>query len=203
MHFSKENPYFTEDEYHFFSTLFKENKDENTNAISFDNFSDILYANKTINKTTLPASLKSIKTKIEKRHGPGQLFIKEADYYKYIESIKREQESAANEADPEMQQLFDLLAGEQEYIPRTKIQNIIEFFELPINVNEFFKPVEGKTSLNFSEFCSLFRKGCQQDDLLIKTFYSTFVSSGIKDENMDRANSVFPLKCVPHYSKND
>ena len=65
------------------------------------------------------------------------------------------------------------------------------------------KPVEGKSSLNFSEFCSLFRKSYQQDDLLIKTFYSTFVSIEIKEENIDKAHRMFPLKCVPHYSKSD
>ena len=70
------------------------------------------------------------------------------------------------------------------------------------------KPVEGKSSLNFSEFCSLFRKGYQQDDLLIKIFYSTFISSDIKDENMepmyDFMRSVMDdLSAVSKYTENE
>ena len=42
--------YLSRSEYDFFKTLYQENKDKEQDKISFENFSDIIYANKNINK---------------------------------------------------------------------------------------------------------------------------------------------------------
>lgn len=59
--------YLSRSEYDFFKTLYQENKDKEQDKISFENFSDIIYANKNINKQLLPEILTKVKTRIEKK----------------------------------------------------------------------------------------------------------------------------------------
>ena len=59
--------YLSSSEYDFFRTLYQENKDKEQDRISFENFSDIIYANKNINKQLLPEILTKVKAKIEKK----------------------------------------------------------------------------------------------------------------------------------------
>ena len=42
-------------------------------------------------------------------------------------------------------------------IHKNSLINIIDQFDLPIIMNEFFSPLGKKEEINFSEFCSLFK----------------------------------------------
>lgn len=97
-----------------------------------------------------------------------------------------------------MNSLFNLLSGNQETISKQKLIDIIQLFELPLDVRAFFAPVEKKTSLEFEDFCSLFRKRNGVDDLVIKTFYSTFKALDQKREDLQKADNYFPIKYIPH-----
>jgi hypothetical protein len=179
--------------------LNNENKNQNNNLISFDNFSNILYGSKYINRQTLPNSLKEIKTKLEKKFGSQPIYLKEEEYYKYIEQIKREQDQLINVDDPEMKELYDILAGNEEYVFKSKLIEIIKIFELPIDYNKFFEPVKDIEKLTFEDFCCLFKPGSEINDIVIHTFYSTFIGKD-SDNNNDAAIKAanFPIKYVPY-----
>lgn len=97
-----------------------------------------------------------------------------------------------------MNNLFNLLSGNQDTISKQKLIDIIQLFELPLDIKAFFSPVEKKTSLEFEDFCSLFRKRNGVDDLVIKTFYSTFKALDQKREDLQKADNYFPIKYIPH-----
>ena len=44
----------------------------------------------------------------------------------------------------------------------------------------------------------LFKKRPGVDDLIIKTFYSTFIALDQKSEQMEKADNYFPIKYIPH-----
>ena len=143
--------YLSRSEYDFFKTLYQENKDKEQDKISFENFSDIIYANKNINKQLLPEILTKVKTRIEKKRDISKglylskiyfiFYIEEDEYYQLVQDIFREQDLKINSEDPEMQKLFYLLSGDKEYISKKKLADIINLFELPLDINVFFYPV--------------------------------------------------------------
>lgn len=61
--------YLSQTEYDFYKSLFEENKETKSNKISFQNFQDIVYANKNVNKQCLPEILSKIKSGYEKKTG--------------------------------------------------------------------------------------------------------------------------------------
>lgn len=61
--------YLSQSEYDFYKTLFEENKESKSNKISFQNFQDIVYANKNVNKQYIPEILSKIKSSYEKKAG--------------------------------------------------------------------------------------------------------------------------------------
>jgi hypothetical protein len=191
--------YLSNAELKFYDEFYNENKNQNNNLISFDNFSNILYGSKYINRQTLPNSLKEIKTKLEKKFGSQPIYLKEEEYYKYIEQIKREQDQLINVDDPEMKELYDILAGNEEYVFKSKLIEIIKIFELPIDYNKFFEPVKDIEKLTFEDFCCLFKPGSEINDIVIHTFYSTFIGKD-SDNNNDAAIKAanFPIKYVPY-----
>ena len=200
--------YLSRSEYDFFKTLYQENKDKQQDKISFENFSDIIYANKNINKQLLPEILTKVKTRIEKKRNISKglylskiyfiFYIEEDEYYQLVQDIFREQNLKINSEDPEMQKLFYLLSGDKEYISKKKLADIINLFELPLDINVFFAPVAKKQDIEFDDFCMLFKKRPGVDDLIIQTFYSTFIALDQKSEQMEKADNYFPIKYIPH-----
>jgi len=193
------NDYLSNTEMKFYDEFFTENKNQSNNLISFENFSNILYGSKYINNQTLPNSLKEIKTTLEKKFGSQPIFLKEEEYYKYIEQIKREQDQLINEDDPEMKQLYDILAGNEEYVFKSKLIDIIKIFELPIDYEKFFFPVKNNEKLSFEDFCCLFKTGSDIDNIVINTFYSTFMGKDSDNNNEAAIKAAnFPIKYIPY-----
>ena len=195
----KNHPYLSKEDIKYFSSYW--NEYQKNNQIQFETFQEIINANKKIDKTVSQQILKDIKTALTKKYGDQPLNIKEHDYYNYIEKIKREQDQEKNANDPEMKKLFEALAGpEQDYVYKKKLSDAINVFELEINLNEFFAPVNNQEELNFNEFCALFKTGNELEDLAMKTFYSNMV--GLDDENAQERRELnaikFPVNYVPH-----
>lgn len=125
--------------------------------------------------------------------------IDEIEYFNYIEEIINEQDLLTNEKDPEMVNLFELLCNKDtETIRVKKLQDIINIFDLPINMQEFFGPIGKKQELEFADFCSLFRPYNKIEEGVFKTFYSTFVGGKENSTILIQENKMFPIKYVPH-----
>jgi hypothetical protein len=98
------------------------------------------------------------------------------DYFEYLEYIALEQNKFLNEKDPEMENLFNILCFGDIVIYRKKISEIIENFELPLSLDEFFLPIGKKEEINFNDFCYLF-KANKEANLFLKTFAQSFYGS--------------------------
>jgi hypothetical protein len=70
---------------------------------------------------------------------------------------------------------------------------IIEEYELPIDLNEFFAPIGKKEELTFADFCSLFKCRTQENALFYKTFASSFQNAQQAREN----GNLFPIQVMP------
>ena len=171
------------------------------NQIQFETFKEIILSNKKIDKTIAGNMLKDIKTALEKKSGGQIINIKQDDYYNYIEQIKREQDQEYNSNDPEMKLLFENLAGpEQDYVYKKKLSDIINVFELNIDLNEFFAPIKGQEEINFNEFCSLFTTNTALENQALQTFYSMFnnLDEEERKEEIELRSIKFPINYVPH-----
>ena len=171
------------------------------NQIQFETFKEIILSNKKIDKTIAGNMLKDIKTALEKKSGGQIINIKQDDYYNYIEQIKREQDQEYNSNDPEMKTLFENLAGpEQDYVYKKKLSDIINVFELNIDLNEFFAPIKGQEEINFNEFCSLFTTNTALENQALQTFYSMFnnLDEEERKEEIELRSIKFPVNYVPH-----
>ena len=171
------------------------------NQIQFETFKEIIFSNKKIDKTIAETILKDIKTALDKKSGGQTINIKQDDYYNYIEQIKREQDQEYNSNDPEMKILFDNLAGpEQDYVYKKKLSDIINVFELNIDLNEFFAPIKGQEEINFNEFCFLFKTNTALENQALQTFYSMFndLDEDEKKEEIELRSIKFPINYVPH-----
>jgi hypothetical protein len=171
------------------------------NQLQFDTFKEIILSNKKIDKTIAGNVLKDIKTALEKKSGGQIINIKQDDYYNYIEQIKREQDQEYNSNDPEMKILFDNLAGpEQDYVYKKKLSDIINVFDLNIDLNEFFAPIKGQEEINFNEFCSLFTTNTALENQALQTFYSMFndLDEDEEKEEIELRSIKFPINYVPH-----
>ena len=87
---------------------------------------------------------------------------------------------------------------EQTALLAKKLADIINLLELPLDINVFFAPVAKKQDIEFDDFCMLFKKRPGVDDLIIQTFYSTFIALDQKSEQMEKADNYFPIKYIPH-----
>ena len=195
----KNHPYLSKEDIKYFSSYW--NEYQKNNQIQFETFQEIINANKKIDKTVSQQILKDIKTALTKKYGDQPLNIKEHDYYNYIEKIKREQDQEKNANDPEMKKLFEALAGpEQDYVYKKKLSDIINVFDLNIDLNEFFAPIKGQEEINFNEFCSLFTTNTALENQALQTFYSMFndLDEDEKKEEIELRSIKFPVNYVPH-----
>jgi hypothetical protein len=103
-----------------------------------------------------------------------------------------------NERDPEFKDLFDLLASSDMTISKKSLVDIIFQFELPIRIEEFFLPIGKKDTLNFSDFCLLFKSG-EKEDVFLKSFsgagsFQQASHRNILDEsNISYNDNIFPV----------
>ena len=176
--------YLSKEDQNFFGKYWTEY--QKNNSMPFETFKEIINANKGIDKTIAGNILKDIKTNLDKKSGGQQINIKETDYYNYIEQIKREQDQEYNSNDPEMKTLFENLAGpEQDYVYKKKLSDMINVFQLNIDLNEF---------------CSLFKYKGGMENQALRTFYSMFkgLDEEEKKEERELRSIKFPINYVPH-----
>jgi hypothetical protein len=89
-------------------------------------------------------------------------------------------------------QLFNILAVDGE-ISRNKLIRIIQDFELPFDVAEFFSPIGNKDLLDFTDFCKLFKSNSYENNMFYKTFASSFHTNHGYKESKD----LFPITVKP------
>ena len=175
------------------------NEYQKNGVINFELFCSICREYKGISdKTVLEESIKDLKAPLDKKNQNQQINLKQEEYFNFVNTILKDQAQSKNQNDPEMEKLFQSLAGKEgDYVKKKKLSDIINMFDLPINLNSFFQPVSGQEDLNFNEFCLLF-KAESVDENLRKTFINYIdKSSKEPDEKEDikaiyRAN--FPIK---------
>lgn len=190
-------------EYRFFEKYFDiysytEEEDPTVFVIKFEHFEKICYDCEKFNKSNLPNFLEKIRRicRDKLRNKNEEILINRVEFYQYIELITKDNDKQENEKDPELKEIFLTLAGEQEtLVDRKKLGDIIESFELPIKIDDFFGPLKKKEVINFAEFCSLFKKKTDGSDMLFSTFYSSFYKandplSSINESKKDN----FPIR---------
>ena len=152
------------------------NEYQKNGVINFELFCSICREYKGISdKTVLEESIKDLKAPLDKKNQNQQINLKQEEYFNFVNTILKDQAQSKNQNDPEMEKLFQSLAGKEgDYVKKKKLSDIINMFDLPINLNSFFQPVSGQEDLNFNEFCLLF-KAESVDENLRKTFINYMI----------------------------
>jgi hypothetical protein len=90
--------------------------------------------------------------------------------------------------------LFDVLSTGGDVLQRSSIIAIIDEYELPIDLNEFFAPIGKKEDMVFADFCGLFRCRTQENTLFFKTFTSSFQNA---QQMRVESGDLFPVHVIP------
>jgi len=160
---------------------------------AYNGYQDIVLSFYKFNKTQTATndSLEKIRKKLkESTSSEGELVVQKNDYFLLIEQMAIENEKILNEKDPEIKNLFELLAGENSTINKNVLSNIIKDFELPISVEEFLKSAGKKEEINFSDFCSLF-KSKNSGEHILKSLTTGYNSNSERENN---PNQGFPIE---------
>lgn len=177
-------------EYQKFKNYF-EDKKQAKDLISFSDFSTIVKNSSSFDQSRVGPFLESIKkelkTKINTESDSGLMF-NESDYFKYINTLVIEHHKNKNENDVEFRKMFDLLCGGNETIRKKSLMEILENFGISINYDQFFSPIGKKDSLEFEDFCCLFKSN-EDKELFMQTFSNGFK----KDEDNKNASYAFPI----------
>ena len=167
--------------------------------INFDNFTIICENFKGIDKTVLNETIQDLKKSLDnKNHHDHQIELKQDEYFNYVNTVLKDQAQIKNQNDPEMEKLFKSLAGKEgDYVYKKKLSDIITMFDLPVDLNMFFQPVNGQEELNFNEFCCLF-KPKKINENFRKTFLTFIDKSSIEPDEKEDIKSIyqanFPIK---------
>ena len=183
------------------SLYFTENFNEyqKNGLITFDLFSSICREYKGITeKPVLEETLKDLKASLDKKNTMQTINLKQEEYFNFVNTVLKDQAQSKNQNDPEMEKLFKSLAGKEgDYVYKRKLTDIINMFGLPINLNNFFQPVQGQEEINFNEFCCLFRAE-NVDENLRKTFITFIDKSSKEPEEKEDIKAIykanFPIK---------
>ena len=179
----------------YFTDSFNDN--QKNGLISLDLIKAICSEYKGIDKTVLEETFKDLKS-ADKKNISSQMNIKQDDYFNYVNTVLKDQAQTKNQNDPEMEKLFKSLAGKEgDYVYKKKLTDIITMFDLPINVNQFFQPIQGIEEINFNEFCALFQPE-KVDDNVRKTFYTLIDKSSKEPDEKEDIKAIykanFPIK---------
>ena len=179
----------------YFTDAFNDN--QKNGAVSFDILKAICSEYKGIDRTVLEETFKDFKAN-EKKNSSSQLNLKFEDYLNHCNTVLKEQAQMKNQNDPEMEKLFKSLAGKEgDYVYKKKLTNIITMFDLPININQFFQPIQGIEEINFNEFCYLFSPE-KVDENVRKTFYTMIDKSSREPDEKEDIKAIykanFPIK---------
>ena len=177
-------------EYQKFKNYFDEKK-QPKDLISFSDFSSIVknssYFEQSRVGTFLDSIKKELKAKINTESDSG-IMLNETDYFKYIKTLVIEHHKNKNENDVEFRKMFDLLCGGNETIRKKSLMDILENFGVTINYDQFFSPIGKKDSLEFEDFCCLFKSN-EDKDLFKQTFSNGFK----KEEDNKNVSYAFPI----------
>lgn len=93
--------------------------------------------------------------------------------------------------------LFEIVSNGEPALSRSKIISVIRMFDLPINIEEFFYPIGKKETLNFSEFCLLFKSNDRKDNVFLRSF-TKGMKSGEKHNSsaLNEKGSNFPIAVI-------
>ena len=167
---------------------------ENEEAITFNQFTSICQECDKFNKQSLFTFLETIKRRCRDklRNKDSDIRINRIDFYSYIEEIIKSNDKVENENDPELKELFDILAI-NETINKKYFADLIVSFDLPLNVDEFLSPVKKKDDIVFVDFCSLFRRRSHDKNLnmIFNTFTSSFYGKKVRQNEKDDS---FPIQ---------
>ena len=177
-------------EYQKFKNYF-DNKKQPKDLISFSDFSSIVrnssYSDQSRVGPFLDSIKKELKAKINTESDSG-IMLNETDYFKYIKTLVIEHHKNKNENDVEFRKMFDLLCGGNETIRKKSLMDILENFGVSINYDQFFSPIGKKDSLEFEDFCCLFKSN-EDKELFKQTFSNGFK----KDEDNKDVSYAFPI----------
>jgi hypothetical protein len=174
------------------------NDSQRNGQITFDQFSFICSEYKKFDQAVLQETLKDLKTNLDKKNNNAQIILKQDEYFNYVNTVLKDQAQSKNQNDPEMEKLFKSLAGKEgDYVYKKKLSDIIRTFDLPINLDQFFKPIGGQEEINFNEFCSLFQVE-KVDENLRKTFINFIDKSSKEPDEKEDIKAIykanFPIK---------
>ena len=188
----------TKEELQYFIDNFIEN--QKNGLINFEYFSNICRSyNKILNKTVLEESLKDIKASLDKKNNNNQqINLKQDEYINLVKTIIKDQFQFQNQDDPEMEKLFKSLAGKEgDYVYKKKLSEIINTFGLLVDLEQFFRPVNGAEEINFNEFCTVFRTERSEENFR-KTFFNFIDKSSKEPEEKEEIKAIykanFPIK---------
>ena len=177
-------------EYQKFKNYFDDKK-QPKDLISFSDFSSIVrnssYSDQSRVGPFLDSIKKELKAKINTESDSG-IMLNETDYFKYIKTLVIEHHKNKNENDAEFRKMFDLLCGGNETIRKKSLMDILENFGVSINYDQFFSPIGKKDSLEFEDFCCLFKSN-EDKELFKQTFSNGFK----KDEDNKDVSYAFPI----------
>ena len=177
-------------EYQKFKNYFDDKK-QAKDLISFSDFSSIVKNSSSFEQSRVSPFLdtikKELKAKINTESDSG-IMLNETDYFKYIKTLVIEHHKNKNENDVEFRKMFDLLCGGNETIRKKSLMEILENFGVTINYDQFFSPIGKKDSLEFEDFCCLFKSNDDKE-----LFKQTFSNGFKKDDEKKDVSYAFPI----------
>ena len=78
-------------------------------------------------------------------------------------------------------------------LTKTRLIKIINEFELPIDIQEFFGPIGNQERIRFPDFCTLFKSKSNDNNM----YYLTFTSSFHNIKTVPDNNDLFPISIKP------
>ena len=177
-------------EYQKFKNYFDDKK-QPKDLISFSDFSSIVRNSSYFDQSRVGPFLDSIKKELKAKintESDSGIMLNETDYFKYIKTLVIEHHKNKNENDVEFRKMFDLLCGGNETIRKKSLMDILENFGVSINYDQFFSPIGKKDSLEFEDFCCLFKSN-EDKELFKQTFSNGFK----KDEDNKDISYAFPI----------
>ena len=177
-------------EYQKFKNYFDDKK-QPKDLISFSDFSSIVRNSSYFEQSRVGPFLDSIKKELKAKintESDSGIMLNETDYFKYIKTLVIEHHKNKNENDAEFRKMFDLLCGGNETIRKKSLMDILENFGVSINYDQFFSPIGKKDSLEFEDFCCLFKSN-EDKELFKQTFSNGFK----KDEDNKDISYAFPI----------
>lgn len=177
-------------EYQKFKNYFDDKK-QAKDLISFSDFSSVVKNSSSFDQSRVSPFLdtikKELKAKINTESDSG-IMLNETDYFKYIKTLVIEHHKNKNENDVEFRKMFDLLCGGNETIRKKSLMEILENFGVTINYDQFFSPIGKKDSLEFEDFCCLFKSNDDKE-----LFKQTFSNGFKKDDEKKDVSYAFPI----------